>query len=73
LQTTNRTNRKKNHKLDSKENKVFEQLKEKLCEAASQSLQTADFTQPFVIEVDSDMGIVGATFYEPMKTRGTNQ
>ena len=52
-----------------KENNAFEQLKEKLCEATSQSLQIADFTQPFVIEVDSDMGTVGAALLQTNESK----
>ena len=43
-----------------KENTAFEELKKKLCQATTQAMHIANFSKPYVIEVDSSSGTVRA-------------
>ena len=52
-----------------KENLAFEKLKE-LCKATTQSMSIADFSKPYVIEVDSSANTVGATLLQSVVGQG---
>jgi len=53
-----------------KENLAFEKLKEKLCKATTQSMSIADFSKPYLIEVDSSANTVGAALLQSVEGQG---
>jgi len=53
-----------------KENLAFEKLKEELCKATTQSMSIADFSKPYLIEVDSSANTVGAALLQYVEGQG---
>ena len=53
-----------------KENLAFEKLKEELCKATNQSMSIADFSKPYLIEVDSSANTVGAALLQSVEGQG---
>ena len=52
--------------LGEKENLAFEKLKEELC----QSMSIADFSKPYLIEVDSSANTAGAALLQSVEGQG---
>jgi len=53
-----------------KENLAFEKLKEELCKATTQSTSIADFSKPYLIEVDISASTVGAALLQSVEGQG---
>jgi len=53
-----------------KENLAFERLKNELCKATTQSMSIADFSKPYLIEVDSSANTVGAASLQSVEGQG---
>jgi len=53
-----------------KENLAFEKLKEELCKATTQSMSIADFSKPYLIEVDNSDNTVGAALLQFVEGKG---
>jgi len=49
---------------------AFEKLKEELCKATTQSMSIADFSKPYLIEVDSSANTVGAALLQSVEGQG---
>jgi len=58
---------------DEKENLAFEKLKEELCKAITHFMSIADFSKPYLIEVDSSANTVGAALLQSVKAQGNLQ
>ena len=56
-----------------KENLAFEKLKEELCKATNQSMSIADFSKPYLIEVDSSANTVGAALLQSVGAKATDR
>ena len=53
-----------------KENLAFEKLNEELCSATTQSMSIADFSKPYIIEIDSSATTVGAALLQSVEGQG---
>ena len=53
-----------------REDQAFEELKLKLCQATTQAMQIADFSKPYIMEVDSSTGTVGAVLLQKVEGQG---
>ena len=53
-----------------KENLAFEKLKKELCKAITQSMSIANFSKPYLTEVDSSANTVGAALLQSVEGQG---
>ena len=56
--------------MGTKEHHAFQTLQDKLCEATTQPMSIADFSKPWIIQVDASSEIIGAACLQCVEGQG---